>query len=111
MLIRLNSQLRTHRRRVLIALAVLASGVALAAAHGAVMSAEMPGHLGEVAAVCLFGGLTAVTAGGLAISSPHPRLRWRMAAPLAPVIARVSATPGRAARAGPPPPLLQVFRL
>ena len=115
MLISVHSQLRRQRRRVLLALAVLAVALAALSAHSAVMSGAMDDHvMSDAAALCLaVGGALAVA--GVAVFAVRRLLQrplWVIPAPLTQALAFVPASAGFLVRAGPPPPaLLQVFRL
>jgi hypothetical protein len=111
-LILLRNQLRRHRRRAALVLAVLALGFTGLAAHSALMGSDMSGHMGNAAAICLTVGGCAVFIGVavFAVRRLLQRPLWLIAAPLAPALAFIPADAGFLVRAGPPS-RLQVFRL
>lgn len=113
MLISLHIQLRRHRRKVVIGLAVLAVGVAALSAHAALMTGESSDHgmSGAVSICMVVGGSLAVFGVGIsAVRRLLQRPRWLIPPPLAAAPAFVSASAGFLVRAGPPP-LLSVLRL
>jgi hypothetical protein len=114
MLISVHRQLRRHRLRavgVLVGLGLAASALSV---HAALMSSGMDRHgmSGAESACIAVGGCLAVAA--VAVFAPRrllARLGSIAAAPLAPRLAFVPSRSGFLVRAGPPPPLLSVFRL
>jgi hypothetical protein len=111
MLISIDRQLRRHRRRALIGLAVLAIAGGALAAHVALMSGADT-HMTNAAGICLIlgGGVAVLAVAAVAIRRLAQRPVWLLALPAAPDLA-VRPTPrGVLVRAGPSP-LLQVFRL
>ena len=111
MFIALHTQLRRNRRKVLIALSVIAVAAVLMTAHSALMGANGD-QMTNAAAVCLaIGGCAAAVGVALvAIQRLHRRPLWLMPVPAAPALVFVPASTGPLVRAGPPP-LLQIFRL
>jgi hypothetical protein len=114
MLTTLNSQLRRHRRKAKWALAVLAVAAVAHIAHSALMSSDMGDHsTSNAVAICLtVGGCVAVIGvAAFAVRRVLQRPTWTIPAPFPPALAHVPAAAGFLGRAGPPPSLLQVFRL
>ena len=111
MFIALHTQLRQHRRKVLIALTVIGVAAVLMTAHSALMGAS-GAQMTNTAAVCLaIGGCTAVVGVALfAIRRLRQRPLWQIPAPALPELPFVPTVSGALVRAGPPP-LLQVFQL
>ena len=111
MFIALHTELRQHRRKVLIGLSVLGIAAVLMTAHSALMGAGGD-QMTNTAAACLAVGGCAAAAGValFAIRRARPRPLWLMPAPAAPTLAFVPASTGALVRAGPAP-LLQIFRL
>jgi len=114
MLICVYHRLRRQHRRVLVALAVLAVAMVAVTAHAAVMNGGMDdGVMGDAGALCLAVGGALAVVGAAVVATLRLRRRplWILRAPLAPSRPFVAAASGLRVRAGPPAPLLQVFRL
>jgi hypothetical protein len=114
-LISLRNQLRRHRRKAALALAVLALGFVGLAAHSALMSSDMSmGHhnMADTAALCVAVGGCALFLAVATFAAARPKRRplWLIAPPPAPAPGFVPVLFGFLVRAGPPP-LTQVFRL
>jgi hypothetical protein len=111
-LIKLDSELRRHRRKVLWALALFAVlGVAVTA-KAALMSGHEHGDMSDAVVLCMTVGACVAVAGVAVFAARRlaQRPMWLIASPVAAALASVPVSPGFLVRAGPPP-LLQVFRL
>lgn len=117
MLTTAHRQAQLHGRTALCVAAFLfvaTTALAFASApSGDHVHGETPGGTGEVVTLCLLGGACGaiVGMGALGIRGPGNRQLWSL--PGVPTYAslRLAVSPERSARAGPPPPRMQVLRL
>jgi hypothetical protein len=109
--ITLDSQLRRHRRKVALVLAVLGLSFAGLTAHSALMGSGVRGMAGTAMVCVAVGGCVAViTVAGFGVRRLAQRLLWLSSPPLAPTLRFTPFASGFLVRAGPPS-LSQVFRL
>ena len=109
MLVSIHRQLRRHRRKVVLALAIVAVAATAVTAHAALMN---PDHGASSAAlVCLaVGGCVVLTVVAAVALRRRPARDWALVSLMpAPALPSLPADTGVIAR-GSPPPLLQVFR-
>jgi hypothetical protein len=118
--IQLHRLMRRHGRVVLALAAALAALALLATAHaldGGSGSAHHGGHAGghttDAVSLCLATGacVLAVVGTAVAVRRLLQRGSWPLGAALLPAMPVIRAPAGVVARAGPPRPVLQVFRL
>jgi nitrate reductase gamma subunit len=105
-------QIRRHRHKLLWVAAVFAAAAIALSAKSALASAHVHGEVSDAVAICFTVGACVAVAGvaAFAVRRLGQRPLWQVSEPLGPVAAFVPAFPGFLVRAGPPPPLLQVFR-